>query len=1179
MRHKILCISCALAALFMIRPASATVTTQGWWHFGDGGSAFTADSSGNGHNYTASYFFGPEPPIVQNAVGGPLGTTGFISTNAARFGFGGFGTEIWNTGYVPPATNYGLEIWYLPQNKGYVGGTDNETWLMSSGGSQYGLGPGGGEAVRIEDNFNGTSSLHAGVVHQGDSHTSVVDFGPGVLLDTNRWIHLALVNIDGTLIFYTNGVPCATNDNSSVPLTAPAGYMFIGTDGAWWTVDGFIDEERVFTFASGQFTTNDLLLRPLPSLVIEPQSTTVWNNGAANFSVLASQDPGNTYQWFGGITNLSGETAPTLYLPLVPQAESGNQFSCVVGNGSLSATTTVVTLTVAPTQTANNTAYRSLVTGESSVVAYFEVDGSTGATIANAVDGTHPGALEGSASYDGQTNRSYGQRALYLTGGGDVQIPAKSAYEFPGGTGTVEALVDLFPGNAGNVFIFSEASLDGTQIRYAFGASGDGSALVYTNDSGVELSWSAPNNLLNRFADVAFVFTDTNTITAYLDGQSLGSQTQAGFGSASGAPVWIGSTTTNDPGAWTGTIDELAIYSAALSANDLQVHYATFVFGTNTSGPSIVSQSAGGTLYAGGTVVLAANVAGTPPLYYQWKSNTVMISGATATALTLARTQTNYSATYTLAVNNNFGSTNSQPIALTFVAPPNGYAAKVMADNPSAYWRLDESSGSTTMHDYAGGLNGSYLAGAGSYTLGVAGALAGDPDTALAVTGGGHGEVPYSSILNPAGPFTLELWLKPVDTGTEAIFSSQFRGSPARLGYILYQDDGGSGLTWMMGNASGITVQINGATAFVPGNWYHTAVVYDGTATATAYVFGYVDGTSAVASGAYVPNSSNPTEVGIRNGNSLGFNGTLDEVAFYNYALTQAQLQAHVAVGLPLKVGINAASNVIRDEKPAGPFYDGSASAVTWLASDSDGTTTRTGVMQFVDTNTSQIIGFGPPALDSDQGTIMFWMRSAGTDQTDGYNEGAILFDHRSSSGCALIQHDDGNMFVQAQNNWNHFESSATVSDNKWHHCAFVYDDSLSGSITFYLDGALDSSGANSEAWSWPAGAKMELGADTMYDGGWWRGYNGLLDDFRMYNRILTPTEIGQALSGALVDTNALVLQYNFTAPPAGFMVSVPYGSVVSAPVVSGPYSTITNASSPVPVAPHGTQMYFQGKQ
>jgi hypothetical protein len=1160
----------------MINTASATVTTQGWWHFGEGG-AITTDSSGNGHNYLNSYFSGGAPPIVDNATGGPLGVTGFTSTEAAHFGFDGATTELYGTGYNPPGTNYGIEIWFLPQNKGYVGGTDNETWLMSTGGSVFGLGPGGGAAVRIADNFDGTSSLHAGVVHSGDSHTAVVDFGPAVLVDTNHWIHLALVNMDGALVFYTNGVACATNDNTANPLTDPAGDMFIGTDGGFWGVDGYLDEERVFTFASGQFTTNDLLLRPLPSIVVQPQSATVWNNGAANFSVLAAVDPNNTYQWVRGTSNVVGALDSTLYLSPVTLTDSGSTFDCIVANNGRSATTSVETLTVVPNQAANNAAYRAAILGESSLIGYYEIDGSGGSTIANAVGGAPAGDLEGNASFDGGTNRSYGERALYLTGEGDVQIPAFASYEFPSGAGTVEALVDLFSGNAGNIIIFSEASPDGSQIRYAFAASGDGSTLSYTNDSGVQLSWPVPNNLLNRLADVAFTINN-NSITAYLDGQSLGAKTQSGFGSASGAPLWIGSSTTNDPGVWTGTIDELALYSSALSDSDLQIHYATFVFGTNTSGPTVASQSSGATLYAGGTVVLGANIGGTPPFTYQWRSNNVPISGAKGPTLTLAQTQTGFSASYTLFVNNSFGSTNTQPIDLTFVAPPNGYASKVMADNPSAYWRLDESSG-TTMNDYAGGLNGSYIPGAGSFTLGATGALVGDPDTAVAITGGAYAQVPYSSILNTAGPFTLELWLKPADTSLGTVFSSQFRGSTARLGIIMYQRNGGNGLTFEMGNSAGITVEVIGATAFEPNNWYHTAIVYDGASNVTAYVFGYVDGTSAVGNGSFVPNSSSPFEFGIRNGLALPYNGTLDDIAFYNYALSQAQLKAHVASGLPLTVSANASASVVADEKPDSPFYDGLASAVTWEPSDSDGTTTRSGVMQFVDTNVSQITDFGYPAFDFDQGTIMFWMRSSGTDTSDGANEGAIIFDRRSSSGTAIIQHDDGNLFFQSQNNYAHFESSATVSDNKWHHCAYVFDDSITGSATLYIDGVMDSSTANANAWSWPAGTKMEIGADTMYDGGYWRNYNGLLDDFRLYNRNLTPTEIGQAMSGAIVDASALQLQFNFSTAPNGLLVTAPYGSLLSATVVTGPYTSVTNASSPLPVAPHGVQMYFEGKQ
>ena len=48
-----------------------------------------------------------------------------------------------------------------------------------------------------------------------------------------------------------------------------------------------------------------------------------------------------------------------------------------------------------------------------------------------------------------------------------------------------------------------------------------------------------------------------------------------------------------------------------------------------------------------------------------------------------------------------FGSTNTQPIVLTFVAPPAGYVAKIMADNPTALWRLAETNGLTAV-DSAG---------------------------------------------------------------------------------------------------------------------------------------------------------------------------------------------------------------------------------------------------------------------------------------------------------------------------------------------------------------------------------------------------------------------------------------------------------------------------------------------
>ena len=80
------------------------------------------------------------------------------------------------------------------------------------------------------------------------------------------------------------------------------------------------------------------------------------------------------------------------------------------------------------------------------------------------------------------------------------------------------------------------------------------------------------------------------------------------------------------------------------------------------------------------------------------------------------------------AVNNPIGPVaNSQlPVVMKSLPRlPAGYAALIMSHHPSAYWRLDETSG-TNFYDVAGGLNGTYVVsnavGAG-LTLGLPGVI------------------------------------------------------------------------------------------------------------------------------------------------------------------------------------------------------------------------------------------------------------------------------------------------------------------------------------------------------------------------------------------------------------------------------------------------------------------------
>ncbi|HEX5221599.1 MAG TPA: LamG-like jellyroll fold domain-containing protein [Verrucomicrobiae bacterium] len=860
--------------------SSAAVTVQGWWHL-DTAPTPTADSSGLGRNFTSAFSTHPSTGGnmgalgIVNGAGGPLGTTGFRSTNCIRLGIGVNGkrqSAMWGAiGYSLPATNFGIEIWALPQDKGYI---NNSTWIFSSGQA-------GGVALRIRNNGDDMSSFEGTVINGGEN--SVVTIGTPVLIDTNKWTHLAIVNLDGTNYFYVNGVVSGVGSTFNVPST---GDIYIGTPNDNQAFDGFLDEARMFTFAPGAFTTNDFLLRPPgPNIVIGPQNATVWDGGAAPFEVIASFDNSLTYSWQRNGLPIGGATSAKYVLPTAVIADTGNTFAGVLTGGSISVTSAPATLTVVPVNPADVSTYRNAINAESSLVAYFPVDGSTGATVTNTENAAFNGTLEGGVSYDGRTNRAFGQRALLFDLDGDVQIPNNPAFEFGAGNGTVEAVVYLSHIAPEDPTFFSVEFDSAGGVHHAFGASRDGSAVTYLNDSG-SLSWNVPN-LIGRKAHVAFVVQNGTEITAIVDGQPLGTKTNVAASGVIGSPAWIGArgnSAVNNR--WVGNIDELAIYNTALSTLAVQTHYSKYFFGTNTAPPSIVSQPTGKTLLAGSSPQLRVQTAGTLPLLYQWRSNGIAIPGATSPTLVLANTTTSSSATYTLYVTNAIGWTNSEPIVLTFITPPSPYSAAVAADGPTAYWRLGETSGTTAV-DSAGFNNAIYFP---TVTLGAAPVLVNESDPAVDfATGNGRAEVSNVPELNPAGPFTVEAWTRPNAGAGGIILSSQYRVG-SRAGYSLHANIFTAEYGIDLGAPNAAVTRLTSTTLPAAGVPVHLVYTYDGV-NGTLYVNGAPQASGPVAD--FVNNTVAPLTIGKRSDNAAPWNGVVDEVAFYNYALSEDRISNH----------------------------------------------------------------------------------------------------------------------------------------------------------------------------------------------------------------------------------------------------------------------------------------------
>jgi len=89
---------------------------------------------------------------------------------------------------------------------------------------------------------------------------NVILFGSGVIA-TGTWAHVALVRDNGSSTLYVNGV--SANIPTGFGPNAPSTGFALGIRPQAPTTDffnGAIDEVRVFTFAPGQFSTNDLLL-------------------------------------------------------------------------------------------------------------------------------------------------------------------------------------------------------------------------------------------------------------------------------------------------------------------------------------------------------------------------------------------------------------------------------------------------------------------------------------------------------------------------------------------------------------------------------------------------------------------------------------------------------------------------------------------------------------------------------------------------------------------------------------------------------------------------------------------------------------------------------------------------------------------------------------------------------
>src|SRR5215211_14755 len=222
-------------------------------------------------------------------------------------------------------------------------------------------------------------------------------------------------------------------------------------------------------------------------------------------------------------------------------------------------------------------------------------------------------------------------------------------------------------------------------------------------------------------------------------------------------------------------------------------------------------------------------------------------------------------------------------------AASDNYALEVLADNPVAYWRAGELSG-TTLADSAGSNNGTY-SGPSGFALGAAGAIWNDPDTAVAFDGlRGYAVVQDSNSLDAASAVTVETWVRRRASGVfQPLVGKPTNGQSKMENYSIWLNTGNRPVAYF---GNGTTYVSVAAPAALDTNWHHVVATYN---NATARI--YVDGTLATSANSTVqltPNTS-PLYVARSSTGSYYSGVDVDEVAVYPTALSAARISAHRA--------------------------------------------------------------------------------------------------------------------------------------------------------------------------------------------------------------------------------------------------------------------------------------------
>jgi hypothetical protein len=496
--------------------------------------------------------------------------------------------------------------------------------------------------------------------------------------------------------------------------------------------------------------------------------------------------------------------------------------------------------------------------------------------------------------------------------------------------------------------------------------------------------------------------------------------------------------------------------------------------------------------------------------------------------------------------------------ALLFGAAANSYAdyaTEVLGQQPITYWRFNENVTTPVLYDAAANLGSLGAAGSGLYydvyTRPTAGALAGDSAVAFVNPTLGTGytgsmRVTNNPALNPNGPFSVEFWAK-ASNNTAALLSpvNSMSLSIGRMGYLFYQN----AAVWQfrVGVTTNTTASVLDGGAVVPGQWQHVVGVFTPTTLPAGTMTLYVDGVQVgTAAGLYEPNTNATFCVGSTSSPNRTFDGAVDEVAFFNGALSASQVAAHFAARTTNATGY--AAQILADA-PVG-YWRLNDPAAYPVAVNAGSRGAAANGSYVIATTTTGPSGASFPGLEANNRAVAFdgtntYVIASGLGLRGPLTVSAWVNPNALSGDRAIASENtswafkllDSNLRFTTPGILDHNSGAANLQIGTWQNVAVTFVPGTTAGAEFFVNGQ--------SVGTADASALTQVTSIFWMGKNQWAGqvFNGAIDEVAVFDRALLTGQIRTLYLTAIGDVNppAFVSDMPIVSPAGTIYTTTPF--------------------------------------